>query len=265
MDRAWRCRHGDDRQHPSATACSDLSDAYRWKARLAYDRHGLSDRSRYMGRGLCRDGRCHECGATRAWWWGFSLFAVSSAGTSCLSWSGERILFSQQQRCRGRAPAAEAWACGYSRRRCSSRQRHPGHLLRISRRADDFHSCRPGAILSVRLGICAWARRGRRSRREPQHSTAARHQGWRLHAGAWRRAKSDLSVRTGSAGGRAGPGCIGEWPARGPRCYHRRLPAHRGGNCTDGSSYRLCAGGRLFVGSARHQPDVCSRGFEQTR
>ena len=86
------------------------------------------------------------------------------------------------------------------RRRLSSRQRHPGHLLRPRRRPLRLDPRRSGDGLSLFLGPCRRDRRGRGRGRDAQPAAAARHRPRRLSAGARRGAGADRRLRAGPAG-----------------------------------------------------------------
>ena len=85
------------------------------------------------------------------------------------------------------------------RRRLSSRQRHPGHLLRARRHPVRLDPRRSADRLSLLLGPCRRDRRRRGRRRHSQPAAAARHRLGRLSARARHGAGEDRRLRAGPA------------------------------------------------------------------
>ena len=101
------------------------------------------------------------CGRSGAWRRAGRLCALPPARPPCLRRCRRRLLLPQQFGHRRPASAQQRRARRHPRRRPASRQRHAGDFLRARRRADRLDPRRPGALLSVLLGPCRRARRGR--------------------------------------------------------------------------------------------------------
>ena len=93
--------------------------------------------------------------------------ALPAAGPSCRRRLSRRLLLPQQCRDRRRGRGRGRPARRDPRRRLSSRQRHPGHLLRARRRAVRLDPRRSAHRLSLLLGPCRRDRRRRRARARP--------------------------------------------------------------------------------------------------
>ena len=219
--RARRCRLGNDRQHAPRPQCRDLSHPHRRPSRLAYRRHRLSDRTRHLGRRLCRDGCRGDRGSTGAW------TARTRPTRSVVRRAITPIATSPAASASSTTARSRPPICGSAHERVAILDvdvhhgngtqgifYERGDVLTVSIHADPAsfypfvwgyaHERGAGAGLGANLNI----------------PLADRHRRRRLSAGAWHGESDDRGVRAGRAGGRARPRCVGARSAGRPRGDH---------------------------------------------